>query len=83
MHHEMLLHEAIVIMTFCSIFFFSYDGKVEHYRVRRDGRNWVTVDDEEYFENLVKLVEVRLVAIVTCTYCGMLSKDSGFSSVSS
>ncbi len=24
----------------------------------RDDRNWVTVDDEEYFENLFKLVEV-------------------------
>ena len=39
--------------------FCSYDEKVEHYRVRRDHRGWVTVDDEEYFENLVKLVEVR------------------------
>ena len=35
----------------------SYDGKVEHYRVCKHQRNWVTVDDEEYFENLVKLVE--------------------------
>ncbi|XP_003386644.1 PREDICTED: tyrosine-protein kinase CSK-like [Amphimedon queenslandica] len=34
-----------------------YDGKVEHYRVRRNEKNWVTVDDEEYFENLVSLVE--------------------------
>lgn len=34
-----------------------YDRKVEHYRVRRDDRAWVTVDDEEYFENLFKLVE--------------------------
>ena len=32
---------------------------MEHYRVRRDQRTWVTVDDEEYFENLFKLVEVR------------------------
>jgi c-src tyrosine kinase len=38
-----------------------YDGKIEHYRVRRDDRNWVTVDDEEYFENLVALVEVSRV----------------------
>ena len=37
----------------------SYEDKVEHYRVRRDERSWVTVDDEEYFENLFKLVEVR------------------------
>ena len=38
---------------------FRYDRKVEHYRVRRDDRAWVTVDDEEYFENLFKLVEVK------------------------
>ena len=37
----------------------SYGTKVEHYRVRRNDSNWVTVDDEEYFENLVKLVEVQ------------------------
>ena len=40
---------------------FRYDKKVEHYRVRRDERTWVTVDDEEYFENLFKLVEVKLL----------------------
>lgn len=28
--------------------------------MRRDDRNWVTVDDEEYFENLLSLVEVSL-----------------------
>ena len=39
----------------------SYNGKVEHYRVQRNEKNWVTVDDEEFFENLVKLVEVRLI----------------------
>ncbi len=36
-----------------------YEHKVEHYRVRRNKKNFVTVDDEEYFENLFKLVEVR------------------------
>ena len=36
----------------------SYDGKVEHYRVRRNEQGLVTVDDEEFFENLLKLVEV-------------------------
>lgn len=36
----------------------SYDGKVEHYRVRRNKKEWVTVDDEEYFETLFTLVEV-------------------------
>lgn len=34
-----------------------YERKVEHYRVRRNHKNFVTVDDEEYFENLFKLVE--------------------------
>ena len=37
---------------------FSYFGKVEYYRIARDNRNYVTVDEEEYFENLVKLIEV-------------------------
>ena len=41
----------------------SYDCKIEHYRVRKDDRGWVTVDDEEYFENLVKLVEVSIVTV--------------------
>ena len=38
-------------------FSFSYDTKIEHYRVIRKN-NLVTVDDEEFFENLFKLVEV-------------------------
>jgi len=42
------------MLTMCC----SFGNKVEHYRVMRDDRNWVTVDDEEYFENLFKLVEV-------------------------
>ena len=34
-----------------------YQGKVEHYRVIfKDNR--VTIDEEEYFENLTKLVDV-------------------------
>ena len=34
-----------------------YQGKVEHYRVIfKDNR--VTIDEEEFFENLTKLVEV-------------------------
>ena len=37
----------------------SYENKVEHYRVRRNDAGEVTVDDEEFFENLLKLVEVR------------------------
>lgn len=33
---------------------------MEHYRVWRDKRGWVAVDDGEYFENLAKLVKVRI-----------------------
>ena len=36
----------------------SYDGKVENYRVRRNDKGLVTVDDDEYFDNPVELVEV-------------------------
>jgi len=39
------------------VLFISFDKKVEHYRVILKN-NRVTVDEEEYFENLVKLVEV-------------------------
>jgi len=39
---------------------YSCEDKVEHYRVRRDERGWVAVDNEEYFENLVNLVKVRI-----------------------
>ena len=50
----------------------SYDSKIEHYRVRKNADNLVTVDDEEYFENLFKLVEVsghylELYPSPTCT----------------
>lgn len=34
-----------------------FQGKVEHYRVKReDGK--LTIDDEEYFANLTRLIEV-------------------------
>ena len=52
----------------------SYDHKIEHYRVIKR-ENMVTVDDEEFFENLFKLVEVSvywqsLVSGVGCSvYC--------------
>ena len=39
----------------------SYENKVEHYRVRKNDKGRVTVDDEEYFDNLFKLVEVSLL----------------------
>ena len=36
----------------------STSTKVEHYRVRYTDDNKLTVDDDTYFENLTKLVEV-------------------------
>ena len=42
--------------------FYSFEKKVEHYRVISNN-NKVTVDEEEYFENLVKLVEVNIAVI--------------------
>ena len=36
----------------------SNGNKVEHYRVRYTADNKLTVDDDTYFENLTKLVEV-------------------------
>lgn len=41
------------------VLLYSYMGKVEHYRVQRDMTGSLTVDDEQHFENLAKLVEVR------------------------
>ena len=47
----------------------SFDKKVEHYRVILKN-NRVTVDEEEYFENLVKLVEVSITIVCNLTiYC--------------
>jgi c-src tyrosine kinase len=34
-----------------------FKGKVEHYQIMKDSKEWVSADGEEYFENLVKLVE--------------------------
>ena len=36
----------------------SCHNKVEHYRVRYTPDNKLTVDDDTFFENLTKLVEV-------------------------
>ena len=44
----------VICITPCS-----YDNKVENYRVRRNDKGLVTVDDDEYFDNLIVLVEVR------------------------
>ena len=40
-----------------------YKNKVEHYRVIYK-ENKLTIDEEEYFENLSKLVKVRILLIV-------------------
>ena len=45
--------------------FCSFEKKVEHYRVLLKS-NRVTVDEEEFFENLVKLVEVSVTITVSC-----------------
>ena len=34
------------------------DGKVEHYHIAYQN-NKLTIDEDEYFENLIQLVEVR------------------------
>ena len=39
---------------------YSYGDELQNYRIRRNDKGWVTVDEEEYFENLVKLVEVHI-----------------------
>ena len=41
---------------------YSFEKKVEHYRVLLRN-NRVTVDEEEFFENLVKLVEVSVTIV--------------------
>lgn len=33
-------------------------NKVEHYRIRSDDEGRLTIDNEEHFENLLKLIEV-------------------------
>ena len=50
----------------------SYDHKIEHYRVIKR-ENMVTVDDEEFFENLFKLVEVSVYwqSLVTGVGCSV------------
>lgn len=42
-----------------------YQGKVEHYRVKYKD-NQLTIDDEEFFENLSQLVEVHEFMFLFC-----------------
>lgn len=51
--YDLLLHNGQSLVPF-----YSCGTKVEHYRLRRNDKSCVTVDDEEYFENLIKFVEV-------------------------
>ena len=44
---------------------YSCDHQVQHYQIQRNDRDWVTADGEEYFENLVKLVEVTTTTTTT------------------
>lgn len=41
----------------------SYSGSIEHYRILYS-KNLLSVDEETYFENLVKLVEVSNISLV-------------------
>lgn len=45
-----------------------FQGKVEHYRVKYL-ENKLTIDDEEYFENLGQLVAVSFVLMISFSYC--------------
>ena len=45
-------------LTFC-LFVTSFEGKIEYYRIQQNDYDWVSVDGEEHFENLVELVEVE------------------------
>ena len=44
--------------------------------MRRDHREWVTVDDEEYFETLFKLVEVGIIGSILQDYFRSLLNNS-------
>jgi len=46
------------MFSFFLMYFNSSATGVEHYRVRYTDDNKLTVDDDTYFENLTKLVEV-------------------------
>ena len=54
-YHILTTYSSMFVVLL--LFFYSYDTKIEHYRVIKKN-NLVTVDDEEFFENLFKLVEV-------------------------
>ena len=36
---------------------------MEHYSIIKNSEDWVSVDGEEFFENLVKLVEVSTLSL--------------------
>ena len=55
--------KCMLVILVCAFIYgtpHSYDNRVENYRVRRNDKGLVTVDDDEYFDNLIKLVEVSV-----------------------
>ena len=58
-HVSFLLSMPVFSFLFSVSLSLSFEGAVEHYRVCRRN-NLLTVDQEEYFENLTKLVEVGI-----------------------
>ena len=41
---------------------YSFNGGVDHYRVKKDGRG-MSVDDMTFFSNLIELIEVSLMSV--------------------
>ena len=44
--------------------YFSFNGGVDHYRVKKDGRG-MSVDDMTFFSNLIELIDVSYVISMT------------------
>ena len=51
----------------------SYNGKVENYRVQRNEKDMVTVDGDDYFDDLIELVEVRRSMVLVLCECELNS----------
>ena len=46
----------------------SFSNRVENYRVQKNGQGMVTVDGDDYFNNLIELVEVREMGGTICVH---------------
>ena len=68
------LYECFTLSIACS-----YDGKVENYRVQKNEKGLVTVDDDGYFDNLIELVEVRYRYVHVCNMIGHCSNYANYS----